>query len=104
MSGNPLHPTLPRTLRLKFGQVKHSTNDTVFSLTGQSTASFFIFASIFPLTAPLIASRLALGVGMALGGITISTEYLSSSPNCAGESVDGPFIVNTIKKGIHVTP
>src|SRR5208337_2077223 len=80
-SGRPLQPTFPRTRRLKFGQVKHSTKDTTFNFTGQSTASFFIFASILPLTAPLMASKNSFGVGTAFGGEKMSTMYLSSSPN-----------------------
>src|SRR5208337_2526572 len=81
VNGRPLQPTFPRTLRLKFGHVKHSTNETFFSLTGQSTASFFIRASILPLTAPLIASSEVLGLGMAFGGAKMSTRYLSSAPS-----------------------
>jgi hypothetical protein len=78
VSGRPAQPTLPLTRLLKLGQVKHSTKETLFCFTGQSTASFFIFARAFPFTAPLIASRLSLGAGIVLEASTTSTVYLSS--------------------------
>ena len=76
--GRPAQPTLPLTRRLKLEQVKHSTKDTLLPLTGQSTASFFIFARAFPFTAPFIALRVSLGAGIAFGTSTTSTVYLSS--------------------------
>lgn len=104
-SGRPLQPTFPRTRLLKLGHVKHSTKDTTFNFTGQSTASFFIFANILPLTAPLMASKDSFELGTALGGVKISTRYLSSAPIWTSPlgGVASLIIHSSFGRGLHPT-
>ena len=73
--GRPLQSTFPLTRRMKFGQAKHWTNETVLLRTGHLTASFFIRATCFPLTTPLSSSTYCFGVGSGFSGLKISTTY-----------------------------